>query len=46
MGNLIHNAATYGDDGIIGIILSGGKGTTSLDVTNGGLEIPISGIAR
>jgi signal transduction histidine kinase len=46
LGNLVHNAAKYGDGEPIAILLSGSAESVSLTVTNGGPAIPASQVAR
>lgn len=46
MGNLVHNAATYGDGAAIDMTLSGTRDTLVLSVANTGPEIPADRIER
>lgn len=46
LGNLVHNAATYGEGGAIELALSGTPDTIVLAVANTGPEIPADRIAR
>lgn len=46
MGNLVHNAASYGDGGAIDLTVAGTPDTLSLTVVNTGPGIPADRIAR
>jgi len=46
LGNLVNNAATYGDAGPISVTLTGGVGAVLLKVANTGQEIPSAEIPK
>ena len=46
LGNLVNNAATYGDDGPVSVTLTGGADAILLKVANTGPEIPSAEIPK